>query len=437
MKSSGYTRLKLPDHRSAVPHSPIERPTVPVDTLILFLVVTLVLLGLIVVYASTLHRGMGFLLSQGVRAFIGLVVLLVTSQLPHPILGGKLRWLVLGLSVALLVLTLGLGFALGDAKRWIGNDSFSIQPAELGKLALLVWLAGWFARQKELGRDQTIRYSLLIPGLVVLVVVGLTLLQPAIGTSFIMAASALAMFFIAGVRLRHVLLTIAVAAVIFVVAITCIDYPRQRWQRFVSGGSYHQEQSLIAIGSGGPVGKGLGEGKQKFFFLPKMHNDFIFAEIGEEFGFMGSLVVYVLYGLLFFRGMRISRECSGQFGQNLAAGITIMLFLYAMVHVAVTLGRIPTTGQPLPFVSYGGSALVTNLMAAGILLNISRYRKNTAVSTDMPWQQKTPGFAAGGALRAKPRVQLSAGAGFTGGGVAPGVARARWGQGPGIGGRKA
>lgn len=437
MKSNGYSKLQLPEFRGAAAYGPAERPTVPIDTLVLFVVVTLVMLGLIVVYAATLHRGMSFLFSQGIRAAIGLVVLLISSQFPHPALGGKLRWLLLIGSVVLLVVTLGLGFALGDAKRWLGNDNFSIQPAELGKLVLLIWLAGWFARQKELGRERSFRYSLLIPGLVVLVVVGLTLAQPAIGTSFIMAASALAMFFIAGVRLRYVLLTVGVVVVIFVLAITCIDYPRQRWQKFVSGESYHQEQSLIAIGSGGPVGKGLGEGKQKFFFLPKMHNDFIFAEIGEEFGFIGSLVVYLLYGLLFLRGMRISRECSGQFGQNLAAGIAIMLFLYAIVHVAVTLGRIPTTGQPLPFVSYGGSALVTNLLAAGILLNISRYKRNSALAADMPWQHKAPGFATGGAIKPRPRIQLSAGAGFTGGGTAPGVARARWGQGAGIGGRKA
>jgi cell division protein FtsW (lipid II flippase) len=256
---------------------------------------------------------------------------------------------------------------------------------------------------------------LLIPGLVTAVAVGLTLAQPAVGSSFIMAASALAVFFISGVRFRYILLTILLAAGVFVLAVRFIDYPRQRWERFVHGERYHQEQSLIAIGSGGPLGKGLGEGKQKFQFLPKMHNDFIFADVGEEFGFAGSLLVYVLYGLLFLRGMKISRECSGQFGQSLAAGTTAMLFLYAIVHVSVTLGVIPTTGQPLPFVSYGGSALVTNLFAAGILLNISRYRRSSALPIEQPWKRRpAPGMAAAASLKPRQKALLAQRAGFVG-----------------------
>jgi cell division protein FtsW len=297
--------------------------------------------------------------------------------------------------------------AFGAARRWLGEGAFSFQPAELAKLGLLIWLAGWFARIRALGRERSFVHSLLLPGLVVAVVVGLTLAQPAVGSSFIMAASSVAVFFIAGVRLRYMLLSVVLAAAVFVAAITFISYPRRRWERFVHGERYHQQQSLIAIGSGGPFGKGLGEGKQKFQFLPKMHNDFIFAEVGEEFGFVGSAAVFLLYGLLFFRGMSVSRQCSGQFGQNLAAGISVMLFLYMLVHVAVTLGVIPTTGQPLPFVSFGGSALVTNLFAAGILLNISRYRRTTAQSLGEPgYARPVPGFTADPGMWSRPRAQL-------------------------------
>jgi len=181
---------------------------------------------------------------------------------------------------------------------------------------------------------------------------------------------------------------LGIAAV--VLAIHCVPHARVRWQRFASGSRYHQEQSLIGIGSGGPVGTGLGEGKQKFLFLPKLHNDFIFASIGEEFGFLGSLAIYLLYGFLFIRGMRMSREASSAFGQYLAGGISVVIFLYALVHVAVTLGLIPTTGQPLPFVSFGGSALVTNLFAAGVLLNISRFRQTriTIPASLSGWQSQ-------------------------------------------------
>jgi cell division protein FtsW len=187
--------------------------------------------------------------------------------------------------------------------------------------------------------------------------------------------SSFVLFFLVGVKLRYLVPVGLVGIVVVVLAIRYVPHARDRWQDFLSGSRYHQEQSLIGIGSGGPVGTGLGEGKQKFFFLPKLHNDFIFAGIGEEFGFIGSLFIYLLYGLLFVRGMRISREAINPFSQYLAGGISVLIFLYALVHVAVTLGLIPTTGQPLPFVSYGGTALVTNLLAAGILLNISRYRQ--------------------------------------------------------------
>jgi cell division protein FtsW len=172
---------------------------------------------------------------------------------------------------------------------------------------------------------------------------------------------------------------VAAGTVLFVVAITCTRYAHDRWERFTNGKHHQQEQSLIAIGSGGPFGRGLGESRQKFQFLPKMHNDFIFAEIGEEFGFIGSVAVCLLYLILFLYGMKISSETSSPFGQYLASGITFVIFLYAVVHVAVALGLIPTTGQPLPFISSGGSALLSNLFAAGVLLNISRFKRTRTV----------------------------------------------------------
>jgi cell division protein FtsW len=357
---------------------PTERPTGPIDTLLLLVVVTLVLLGFVVVSAATLHRGTGALVSQVTKGLVGMVALAVGMQLRHTVLGRRFSNVLLGLTLASLAATLVAGLALGAARRWLGNDSFTFQPAELAKISLVIWLASWFSRlkQQEPEREKTFRHSVLIPGLVVSAVVGLTLAQPAVGTSFIMAATSLLLFFIAGVRKRYIIGIVLAAALTFIAAISFISYPRQRWQKFLSGDTYHQEQSRIAIGSGGPVGRGLGEGKQKYFFLPKMHNDFIFAEVGEELGFAGSALVFLLYALLLVRGMRVGRASSSEPGQLLAVGFTGMLFLYALVHVAVTLGAVPTTGQPLPFVSFGGSALVSNLFAAGVLLNVSRYQSN-------------------------------------------------------------
>ncbi len=345
----------------------------------LFVVVTLVLIGVTLVYATTCHKGIAFLKSQGLRAGLGLVVLFLGARIRYTTWNRRVKWVALIGSAAVLVLTLVTGLLFKDVRRALGNETFSIQPAEAAKFALLVWLAGYFDRIKEKGLERRFLWGLVLPGATVFGVVGLTLLQPAVGTSFIIAVASLIVFVVAGVRWWHLLVTVAVGVVMFVAAITCIPYAKERWQRFIGGKHRQQEQSLIAIGSGGPFGRGLGESRQKFQFLPKMHNDFIFAEIGEEFGFIGSVAVYLLYLILLIYGMRIGSEASGPFGQYLASGITGVIFVYAVVHVAVALGLIPTTGQPLPFISSGGSALVSNLFAVGILLNISRFRRTRTV----------------------------------------------------------
>jgi cell division protein FtsW len=356
-----------------------ERATGPIDSTVFFVVVTLVLIGVTLVYATTCHKGIAFLKSQGLRAVVGLVALFLGAKIRYATWNRNIKWVLLFGSAAVLVLTLVVGLMFKDVKRALGSGTFSFQPAEFAKYALVIWLAGYFNWAKQDGRERRLVWGLLLPGLVVFGVVGLTLLQPAVGTSSIIAMASLAIFVIAGVRWWHVLVTIAVGVALFVGAITCIPYARERWERFTDGKHHQQEQSLIAIGSGGPFGRGLGESRQKFQFLPKMHNDFIFAEIGEEFGFIGSVAVCLLYLILFLYGMKIGNEASGPFGQYLASGITFVIFFYAVVHIAVTLGIIPTTGQPLPFISSGGSALLSNLFAAGILLNISRYRRTRTV----------------------------------------------------------
>lgn len=360
-----------------------ERPSAPIDSTVLFVVVTLVLIGVTLVYATTCHKGIAFLTSQGLRAATGFLVLLLGAKLRYTLWNGKAKWVVLTVSVAALVLTLVVGFMFKDAQRWMRIGPFTFQPAEFAKYGLLVWLAGYFDSLKELGKEHHVLWGFLLPLAVVLGVVGLTLLQPAVGTSFIIAFGSLALFVVMGVKWSRLLITVAVGVALFILAVTCIPHARDRLARFRAGRHRQQEQSLIAIGSGGPFGRGLGESRQKFQFLPKMYNDFIFAEIGEEFGFIGSVAVCLLYLILFLYGMRISSEARTPFGQNLAAGVSITIFLYAIVHIAVALGLIPTTGQPLPFISSGGSALLSNLSAIGLLLNISRYRRNR-VAVDLP-----------------------------------------------------
>lgn len=355
----------------------MARPTSPVDTWLLFAVVTLAMVGLTVVYAATYHQGEAHVSRHLVRAGIGLAALVVGIRLRHIVLAGWLGWLLLAAVVILLMVTAVAGRAAGIAHRWVYLlQTISLQPAEIAKFVLPMWLAAYFADLKEKPEKQwNIRNSLARPGLVALALIGLTAAQPAVGTTAIMAVSSLALFFLVGVKLRYLVPVALIAGVGLVLLVRYVPYARHRWGEFASGKCWHQQQSLIAIGSGGPFGKGLGEGKQKFYFLPKLHTDFAIASVGEEFGFLGSLAIFLLYGVFLARGMQIGRRSTHHFGQYLASGIVITIFVYALVHIAVALSWAPVTGQPLPFVSYGGSALVTNLFAAGVLLNISRFAR--------------------------------------------------------------
>jgi len=359
-----------------------ERPTGPVDYRLLFIVVTLALIGLVLVYASTYHLGLAYLKWQFIRAGVGLVALFFGIKLDHTRLAGRAsRTVVIILALLALAATLACGELVGVTRR---NILGVVQPSEFVKFALVIWLSAYFADLRDSGRKWNLRNSLLKPAAVVALVVGLTLMQPAVGTSVIMALSSLAVFFVVGVKKRYLLLGLAVVAALVVGAAQLVQrldgtkfyYAWKRWTSFGGGENYHQTQSLIAIGSGGVFGRGLGEGKQKYYFLPKLHKDFIFATLGEEFGFVGSVAVLLLYLLLLYRGMRIGRRTTTSYGQYLASGITVTIFLYSVVHEAVTLAVMPTTGQPLPFISYGGSALVANMFAAGMVLRISRFRRH-------------------------------------------------------------
>ncbi len=349
-----------------------ERPNGPIDPWLLLVVVTLVMIGLMVVYAATYHRGISHLKWQLIRAGVGLLALLIGTRLRFAVLAGRLGRSLLVATLGVLVVTIVLGKSVGVATRWLGF----IQPAEVAKFVLPMWLAAYFADLKSRPSSEwNFRKSVVTPGAVVLAVLVLTLLQPAIGTTVIIAASAGALFFVAGVKFKY-LVPIGIVVVLLVAAtVKFHPYAQKRIRDFMTGDRYQQRQSLIAIGSGGPVGKGLGEGKQKFYFLPKLHTDFIVAAVGEEFGFIGSLGIFLLFGGFLIGGMAIGLRANSYFGQYLASGIVITIFMYALIHVAVALGLLPPTGQPLPFISFGGSALVSNLFAAGVLLSISRYRR--------------------------------------------------------------
>lgn len=219
------------------------------------------------------------------------------------------------------------------------------------------------------------RASIIFPFSVVVLTAVLLLLQPAIGTCIIVIFLALIIFFISGVRLRYILFTIILGIIVLIISVNFIPHAKNRYQQHKAGTTYQQIQSKIAIGSGGFRGKGLGEGKQKYYFLPKLHTDFIFSSIGEESGFIGSVLILGLFFVLLNRGLKIAREINDTFGCLLVAGIMVVVFQYVLVHLAVALAIFPVTGQPLPFISYGGSALISNLYAIGVVLNVSKFRR--------------------------------------------------------------
>ncbi|MBS4015348.1 MAG: cell division protein FtsW [Candidatus Latescibacteria bacterium] len=338
--------------------------------------------GLVTIYSITIHYGNTYLKHQIIRIGVGFIALVAAINIPYSYYKGRFRNVLLIASIILLVLTLTIGKQVAEARRW----AYFFQPAEIVKYILIIWLSGYFANRREnvsASSDKTKNKFDKFPFLpitVVGLVVILLLLQPAIGTSVIVAMSSLLLFFISGVKIKHLLLISLVGITLIAASIITIPYAKKRFNDFQSGVTYQQKQSKIAIGSGKLFGKGLGEGKQKFFFLPKLHTDFIFSAIAEEFGFIGSFIVLSLFFILFSKGINISLSANDTFGQLLTVGIIFIILQYVIVHLGVTLSLLPTTGQPLPFISYGGSALVSNLFAIGIILNVSRFRRNKSES---------------------------------------------------------
>ncbi len=357
-------------------------PSTPIDYTLLCVVSILAFSGIVVVYSATYHHGLEYLKNHFLRVLLGFLGLLAVTRLKLPRLESYFfYWFVLIMGVVLMVTTLVFGNMIGVAKR----EFMGIQPQEFAKYSIVIWLAGYFAKLKESGRSQNLVNSVIKPGLPVLLIVGLTFAQPAFGTSVIIGLSCFLIFIFAGVRWRYILLITVVIVTLGMVGWLVMPslrnskfkYIIDRWENFWSGDHYHQTQALIALGSGGPWGKGLGEGRQKYYFLPKLSKDFIFCAIGEEFGFWGCLSIMALYGFFLCRALQIAKRASSEFGRIVSGGIGFMIVIYALVHIAVSVGRLPTTGQPLPFISYGGSAIMSNMLAVGLLLNVSRYRRSS------------------------------------------------------------
>lgn len=268
----------------------------------------------------------------------------------------------------LLVLFPKVGTKALGARRWINIAAFSLQPAELTKLVFVLYLAVWLSKQRNL-------LPLLFLSTLIL---GLIILEPDLGTAVVITTSGFLVYFVAGAPLFYLSLFALVGFLGGLVLIWTSPYRRERLLTFFDpsadplGASYHIRQVLIAIGSGGLFGLGLGRSRQKYEYLPAATTDSIFAVIAEETGFLGSLVVILGFLFLIRRGIRIAKEAPDLFGQLTAAGITSWIAIQALVNLAAMVALVPLTGVPLPFISYGGSSMVVSLTAMGILLNISK-----------------------------------------------------------------
>jgi cell division protein FtsW len=356
-----------------------------IDSWLLAIVLALLCIGLVMVYSASSFQAARYnndpsyyFQRQLLSALFGIIVMLITMRIDYR---HWRRISLTGMAIALplLVLVLFIGTNVYGASRWITFGSFfSFQPSELTKLALALYIADWLARKgKQVG---TFLYGLAPFVILVGLILGLVLLEKDMGTAIIIAGLATVMFFTAGANMVQFLLALVCGGLVFLSQ----AFRGYRFYRllgfldpfnrdYITNINLQLYQSLLALGSGGWLGVGLGASRQKTGYLPFPHIDSIFAIIGEELGFVGSATIVLLFLFLAFRGFRLARRTQDMYGALLATGITTWLVLQAIINIAATTGSIPYTGVPLPFISYGGTALVISLAAIGVLLNISRY----------------------------------------------------------------
>jgi len=354
------------------------------DGWLLGAVLMLSAIGLIMVYSSSAilahERTAGdsfyFLKKQVLAAGFGWLALVLCLRLGYRKLA-RLAYPLLLLAIAFMVLVLipGIGVKVGGAYRWMRLGGFSFQPSEFAKLVWVIYLAYSLAKKREKMRSFSIGFlpHLLISGLLV----GLCMLEPDFGSSVALLFVMFVMLFAAGAKLSYLVGSVLLAIPFAYHAITSSPYRYQRMMSFLDpwanrqGAGYQVAESLMSIGSGGLWGLGLGEGRQKLFFLPEAHSDFVFAILGEELGLLGVTLVVVLYAIVIWRGIHIALRASEPFGCYLALGITTLFAFHAVVNMSVVLGLLPTKGLTLPFISYGGSSLLVCLAATGLLLSVS------------------------------------------------------------------
>jgi cell division protein FtsW len=344
----------------------------------------LVLFGVVMVYSASgvvaAERFGGahhFLLRHVVWVVLGLGLMFVLMRVDYRHYANPaVVWGLLGASAVLLAAALFFP-ARNGAHRWITFGPFSAQPSELAKVAFVIFLARFLVRREEADEAGSFKLTLLPAGVIAGLLAALIMKEPDLGTTAMLGVIFVVMLFAGRAPVHHLLALVPVAAVAFYFFVVRVPFRMQRLRVFLDptidpqGAGYQVTQSLIGVGLGGVSGAGLAEGRQKMLFLPEAHADFIFAVVAEELGLVGAVALVLVFGLLLWRGVRISLHAGDRFGQLLAIGLTTMLIAQAFFNISVVLNLLPNKGIPLPFVSYGGSSLIFALAAVGILLNIS------------------------------------------------------------------
>lgn len=367
--------------------SPRATKRVAMDHTLLIVTITLALVGLVMVFSASAvvagnrFQDSGYFLKRQLAWLtFGFLLLHLASHIDY-VWWKRLSIPLLGLMMVLLVMVLipSLGVAAKGARRWLRLGPISIQPAEMVKLIAVIYLAAYLTKKED---RITLFSNGLLPALIVIgFLSGLVLLEPDLGTVVVMGLVTVGLLFLGGARFSHLLALGLCAVPVVLVLVLGSSYRRQRLMTFLapwkdaSDAGFQITQSFLAFGSGGPFGVGLGEGKQKLFFLPEAHTDFVLALVGEELGLVGTGAIILLFALFVVRGFQIAARARMPFGRYLGMGITLLIGIQALVNACVVTGLVPTKGLTLPFVSYGGSSLVISLVGVGILLNISRDRQ--------------------------------------------------------------
>lgn len=350
------------------------------DRLFTFALIGLCVTGVLMVYSSSFYKAFDlyrdpyhFLKEHLIRLGIGSCLFLIAYRFDYHWLR---RWSILPLFLCTVAL-IGVLFTGEGVNRWVTIAGVRLQPSEFARIALIVYMADWCSRNTKKLRESF--NSFLFMCLSVVLVSGLVMVEPSYSAAVMIFVSGGILLVLAGARWLHIFAVLLPALPLTVYMAFAQPYRLKRLLAYLNpladplGAGYQINQSKIAVGSGQLWGFGFGMSGQKFHFLPEAHCDFIFSILCEERGFIGGFIVILLFVVLVWRGMRIAARSPDPFGFLLAGGLTVSIALFAAVNIAVTLGVFPVTGLPLPFISYGGSALIANLIACGIILNVSRH----------------------------------------------------------------